>query len=526
MMTGNPFRHRVWYTTRQRIVTSVLALAVLLSCGWYGVNWLTEPEDRGCAPGVARPPGSDECVGVNGEGYDFGVPGLTAVAAAIGRENATLKADEYVTVAVLMPLTATDRGTRETVLHELQGAFAQQYRANHTSNNETPRIRLVLANTGMGNVHWRPAVDGLRTMTEAPHRLRAVTGIATSSTETRQAITALTGAGIAVVGTTITADDIANGPGTGPGGNRYPGLARVAPTNTDEARALARFGKVDGAKALLVQDTRTGDHYTDTLKTAFAASMKGAPYEPQLFTSPADPTQEGTTANTFRQITHLICDTRADTVYFAGRHTQLRQFVNALGARGCAERSFTVLTGDEGSYLGADPKLDRAALKPKGSVKLTVRYASLAHPDAWAPTSGRPVPATGGSTAAYRTFVADMATAVQDGIGPIGPVSYTDGQAIIAYDAVKTAVHAIRQATPQGAAFPPLADVATQWPRVKGSLRVEGASGWICLDNYGNPYDKAVPIVELAPDGSQRFVQIAWPEGKPPAAPCLPPRRG
>jgi hypothetical protein len=66
--------------------------------------------------------------------------------------------------------------------------------------------------------------------------------------------------------------------------------------------------------------------------------------------------------------------------------------------------------------------------------------------------------------------------------------------------------------------------VGEQWPRVKASLRVSGASGWICLDNHGNPYNKAVPVVELAPeDASQRFVAIAWPEGKPPARNCLPP---
>ncbi|MGW0466411.1 hypothetical protein ACWDX6_14185 [Streptomyces sp. NPDC003027] len=505
-------RYRVFYTTRQKIITTVLALAVLGTLIGYAVDRATTPEDRSCAPGVERPLGSDECVGVNGSGYDFGVPSLTGIAGAVGRENATLKAGEYATVALLLPLTSTDAGMRVKVLHEVQGAFARQYRANHASNNETPKIRLVLANTGKGNAHWQATVERLKKMTAAPDRLRAVSGVATSSTEIRRAVAALTGAGIAVVGTTITADDIANGPGH----NRFPGLARVSPTNGDEAKALAHFGRVEAAKALLVQDTRTGDHYTDTLKSAFTASLRGAPYEPQLFTSPADPTEEGTTANTFRQITHLICDTRAETVFFAGRHTQLRQFINALGARGCAERAFTILTGDEGSYLGADDKLNKAALK----AKLTVRYAALAHPDAWRPAPGRPVPATGGSTAAFETFLTDIAQASKT------PVPLADGQAIVAYDAMATAVHAIRQATPQGSRYPELADVATQWPQVKGSLRVEGASGWICLDNFGNPFNKAIPIVELAPDGTQKFVQIAWPEGRAPTDDCLPPRRG
>ncbi|MGW2018016.1 ABC transporter substrate-binding protein [Streptomyces sp. NPDC001927] len=507
-------RARFWYTARQKILTGVVAVAVVGSVAGYAVDRALTPEDRSCAAGVERPEGSSECVGVNGDGYDFGVPTLTEIAGLIRTENRTLKSGEYATVALLLPLTSTDSGMREKMLYEVAGAYARQYRANHESNSETPKIRLVLANTGKGNAHWSTTVERLKGMTGGEDRLRAVSGVATSSTEIRQAVAALTGAGIAVVGTTITADDIANGAGAGK--NRYPGLARVSPTNGDEAKALAHFGKVEGAKALLVQDTRTGDHYTDTLKAAFSASLKGAPYEPQLFTSPPDPTEEGTTANTFRQITHLICDTRAETVFFAGRHTQLRQFINALGARGCAERPFTILTGDEGSYLGADTKLNRSALK----AKLTVRYASLAHPDAWRPGPGRAVPATGGSTAAYETFLADIARASKK------PIPLADGQAIVAYDAMATAVHAIRQATPQGAQYPEPADVGTQWPQVKGSLRVEGASGWICLDNYGNPFNKAVPIVELSEDGTQKFVQIAWPERTPPKENCLPPRKG
>jgi hypothetical protein len=52
--------------------------------------------------------------------------------------------------------------------------------------------------------------------------------------------------------------------------------------------------------------------------------------------------------------------------------------------------------------------------------------------------------------------------------------------------------------------------------------RVDGASGWICLDNYGNPYNKAVSVVELAPDvpGRIRFVGLAWPTGKPTPKDC------
>ncbi|MDN3295589.1 ABC transporter substrate-binding protein [Streptomyces ficellus] len=512
----HPLRYRVFYTTRQKIVTSALVLA-LLACGTvYAVKRLTTPEDRSCAPGVARPVGSEECVGVSGDGFDFRVGELTDVARAIARENGKLTAGEYATVALLLPLTSTSPGLRTKVLHEVQGAFAQQYEANNRSNSQVPKIRLVLANTGNGNAHWRTTVADLKAMTGAPHHLRAVSGIATSSTPVRQAVTELTRAGIAVVGTTITADDLANGPGRTP----FPGLARVSPTNSDEAKALAHFGRVDAAKAVLVHDARAGDHYTDTLKNAFSTLLASSPYQPHLFTSPKDPTDEGTTANTFRQIALLLCTTRADTVFFAGRHTQLRQFINALGARGCTHRAFTVLTGDEGSYLGADGRLDRRVL----GAGLTVRYAALAHPDAWRAAPGRTVPKTGGSPAAYGRFLSMMNTIASREVGPVGRSELSDGQSIIGYDAMATAVHAIRQATVQGERLPAPEDVGLQWPQVTGSLRVEGASGWICLDNHGNPYNKAVPVVELT-RGEPRFVQIAWPEGKPPTGECLPPRK-
>lgn len=99
----NPLRYRVWYTARQKLVTTIVVGALVITSGWYGIGRLTAPENRQCVPGVERPQGSDECIGVSGSGYDFGMPKLTDVAAAIGRENAGLKPGRYVSVALLLP---------------------------------------------------------------------------------------------------------------------------------------------------------------------------------------------------------------------------------------------------------------------------------------------------------------------------------------------------------------------------------------------------------------------------------------
>ncbi|WP_329255572.1 hypothetical protein OG223_30700 [Streptomyces sp. NBC_01478] len=470
-------------------------------------------EDRSCAAGVARPEDSGECVGVSASAFDFGQRRFADTIRAVARENSSLKAGTYVTVALYEPFTATDTDTLNDVGHELQGAYLAQYRANHDNNGETPYIRLALANPGATGVYWERTVDRIVTMTKSSDRLRAVTGIGMSTDNNKKAVAKLTRLGVPVVGSSITADDLANGQR---GKDPYPGLARVSPTNTDEARALASFAKVTADRALLVYD-KPGDPYTKTLQHAFSTLLKGSPYGSWPFTPPADRSQEGSTPNTFRQITDLVCDTDAplDTVFFAGRHTQLRQFINALGRRGCQSRTFTVLTGDEGSYLTGDDNLETSALQHG----VSVRFTALAHPDAWL----NKAPATGGSAQDTQDLDKLLAAAKTAPVGPVGPLSLDDGQAIIAYDAMQLAVHGIREATPDQQKIPPLSDVGLQWPQVKGSLRVSGASGWICLDVHGNPYDKAVPIVELTRQGHARFVKIAWPEGRPPSKECLPP---
>lgn len=502
----------IWEIRLYRYV-AVVVTAALVTGLFFAVRSLAH-DDRACAPGVVRPEGSDDCVGVTSTAYDFGRPQFGDVVQAIDKENDRLKDGSYVTVALMLPYTATTPSTLSDIHHELQGAYLAQWQANHAANGQAPAIRLVLANPGATSDHWELLVDQLERMTTSSDRLRAVAGVGMSTDNNKKAVAELTKRGIPVVGSSISADDLANGQD---GKDPFPGLARVSPTNTDEARALASFAKVTAGKALLVYD-RPGDPYTRTLQRSFAALIKGSPYEPQPFTPPADRSQEGTTANTFRQISHLVCNTApaTDTILFAGRHTQLRQFVNALGARGCQERRFTVLTGDEGSYLSGEKALDRGALRHN----LSVRYTSLAHPMAWTQNP----PATGGSPQAMQVLSDLLKRAERAPVGPIGQVALDDGQLIIGYDAMQLAVHGIREATPEGKTAPPLADVGLQWPQVKGKeLRVDGASGWICLNVHGNPYNKAVPIVELTPEGGSRFVKLAWPEGKAPTAECLTP---
>jgi hypothetical protein len=191
-------------------------------------------------------------------------------------------------------------------------------------------------------------------------------------------------------------------------------------------------------------------------------------------------------------------------------------FINALEYRGCQDRQFTILTGTVASHLGNDPKLSAHAF----ATGITLDYAAIAHPGAW---SGPHVPATGGSVQDYQAFASALSDAATAPVGPIGPTGLTDGQAIITHDAVWTAVAQVRDATSEGNPIPSLGAVANERRSLHDVHKVGGASGWICLDNGGNPYDKAVPIVQYQANGTPRFVTLAWPTGAPPAETCTAP---
>ena len=84
------------------------------------------------------------------------------------------------------------------------------------------------------------------------------------------------------------------------------------------------------------------------------------------------------------------------------------------------------------------------------------------------------------------------------------------------------AIAGIRNRTTTKGQVPGLDSIAAAWPRLHGDQMVRGAGGWICLNGYGTPYDKAVAIVRLSPrkDRHIEFEKLAWPDGHPPSEQC------
>lgn len=490
-------------------------VVILLLAGLVVLVVLLVRPDRSCAAGVEKRGDDQECTGVTDGAYHF-IDEIGPVSDRIKAENdrVTASGKPYATIALMIPMTPDKDDTvgRTQLLREVQGAYLAQYRENQVGQLDPP-IRLLLANPGREMTRRIQVADQLADLSaSAKDRLRAVFGFNVSTRQTEETIRHLTATrGIAVVGGPITADSIEN---TKAAPDKYPGLVKIVPSNSDQARALTHYLKVKPADTFLVEDTHSDDLYAKSLREAFRVETKGTPFAPEEY----DGTQ--VTPNDFAQMVNNLCNSRATTVYFSGRPPALTQLVRALGRRGCSEKPYRVVTVSGASTLALDPTMDWKAFGYGAG--LSVEYATITHQDAW---TTRP-PTTGGSTRDYQALeqlITDPEQRVA--VGEIGPTGLADGRTITAHDSAMTAVKGIRDRARGKGEVPDQKSIKAAWLRLHGTGKVLGASGWICLTSLGTPYNKAVAIVKLSPEKDRhiQFVRLAWPDGAPPKSECTEP---
>ncbi|MGC5034600.1 ABC transporter substrate-binding protein [Streptomyces sp. DT190] len=530
----------------KKILYSLLLVGALVAGVAVTTSLVRKPET--CADGVERVDG--ECVGVNGEGYDFGTPEIADVARAVARENDRIEDQPHVTVAMMLPLQSDREALRRQMRSDLQGAYLGQRQAN-AGEGEPPKIRLVLANPGRDYGHQAKVVDTLLRMAASPQdRLRAVTGFNLSLAATEAAVKRLTENKVPVLAARISGDRIANEDrADGMAELRFPGLARILPTNNDAARALADFNGEQGrrnVRTVLVYDKRP-DGYNESLARAFSRIKEEGPAGPAAmsFESPAID-EAGSTGNQFTQTANNICDSEADTVYFAGRTLHLRIFALKLAQVGCKGRHYTIVSGSDAASLRQDmTERDWASLRgDDGRPKVTVQYAAPAHPDAW---STELAAWTKKWTAAHRRApkpqelpqyltepkaaldtLRDLITATRrEGISLGSTPNLEDSRTMLVHDGLLTIGKALHQAQ-QGApatTVPSRQDVGRQWSLLHSRHRVQATSGLICLTTGGNAYDKPAAVVELDPGregrGTLKFVGLGWPTGRPQPKNCV-----
>ncbi|MFP8960371.1 branched-chain amino acid ABC transporter substrate-binding protein [Streptomyces nanhaiensis] len=518
---------RVSLRTVKRAAVAAVVLAVLAVALPLGYGWWEERRSR-CADGVVRMGPAGECVGVTDGSHVF-AGHLKNVTDKIKEQNDLVvgSGDPYVSVAYMTSFTLeeTDSNPEESVRHELQGAHVAQRQYNR---NGSPKVRLLIANTGSNSRHWEHTVDELVRLAgdggTEPGRLVAVAGLGPSTDRNLAAVKRLSKRGLATVASTMTATSI--------GGME--GFVRVTPTNDDEAVAAARYlkcaesggygggrgepsegtwcsergkaqkgGEEESLDALVVQDTAKGNLYARTLGKAFSREFPeddegyGLVARPQEF----DSSVPGSWRNELHLMMDQLCLHRSDVVYFAGRGQHLGHFLRAASRRTCLDEwDFTLVTGDDTSNL------TRKQAKEAADRGIDVYYTALAHPLMW---EHRP-----------DTVPGELRKAFLSGLrGWFPPESHEDGQAMMAHDAVLVAVEGVRLASFGGGGMTGR-DVGRMFRRMHGTKKVRGATGPLSFDSDGNRESKAIPVLKLGADGSLDYIETIVVEVMPEEGPA------
>ncbi|EXU63509.1 mucin [Streptomyces sp. PRh5] len=325
-----------------------------------------------------------DCVGVTEEAFEA-APGIESLIGAVADENARVKRDwedppsgpriPYVRIALMMPFTADDHSamTADMIRRGIAGALAAQRQANRFGG---PHYQLLLAPDGRNLDQWEPVVDRLAELTKdtrAP--LVGVTGIPSSTPETRKAIAALSRHSIPTVGPVITAANM-----------NSPYFFKTSPNNDQFARALKLYldRKPARHRGFLVWDNRSEDVYSQNLRSVFERHF-GDAYDltnhNSNFTGTSG-TDKGIPQR-FTDAVQKICNEKSDTVFFAGRDQDLPALMERMAQEGSCGRTTTLRILKVG--IGLEPTLTGDAPRRwLDEARATIVDASAVDPAWWA----------------------------------------------------------------------------------------------------------------------------------------------
>ncbi len=460
-----------------------------------------------CGPDVDWVDG--QCIGVT-DGRVTLSPELADVLHKIRSENERVDSlgQAVVSVGYLVPMPKSpDDKLTELVRHELQGAHVAQLLANQTTTDGR-LIRLLVANYGDGSSKWKRVIPDLVEKVNTPERLVAVVVTGRTLSDTIKTIDEFRYRKVPVIasrltGNTLTALKV-------PGGVQ--GLARVAPTNNDQAKAVAYFLKSTARRGFLIQDRNEEDAYLLSLGESFAEKFVDENHE-LLKPYGRYNSKNGGVGTQMSSILRDICVQKPDVIFFAGRTPALVELVKEVPNRPCFDVPIRIVAGADAVEFPAEvkdsPDLQEALIVSAGRAEVSVRYTSQAHPGSW---SGAPEgfaqasmsrldQTCEGDSCYMRLFPGDQ---------------MHDGAAIIGHDAIVIVTKAIRSAFGEDGDSPGL--IIQQFNGLRGAGAVPGASGWISLDENGNTVNKAVAILLVKSSGAVEWLGLRSGDGLP----CVP----
>lgn len=452
----------------RRIVVSVLTVLTLVTVGggvWWGTTWMF-----GSCFGMSKSDGGT-CYGIT-DGSTIVHGELEDVGNKIEAEN-DRAADQSVppiTVALLTPVPVRggepDLASLDQVRAQLEGAHTAQLKANQVL--PSPKVRLVIAAEGPNAEHWDQVTNKLVAMKDTEH-IVAVTGLGVSSAQTKQAAVKLGNAGLPMVGSVLTADDLN-------AKDVVDGLFRVSPGNGREVSALASARQQLPGPQLLIVETYEEDFYASGLRTEFEKKFPG------LRRMSIDGRSQETIPSQFAEVREQMCQPGGPrTVLYAGRANVFKELMTSLGERACHD-PVTVVTGSDGAIAQEIPR-------PRG--RASVVYASLATPEVLDRREMNPAHQN------YLDFKSKFESAGFD------LRDLDNGWAIMNYDAM-TAVRTAIEASSRESSTVDANSVNVMLKRSnEGLVRVQGTAGDFTFDEQGRPKGQRIDIMRLGPDGDK-----------------------
>jgi hypothetical protein len=505
----SPRRYRLGGRTVATAVTTGATLgAVLLGVGAYEFRAATPPSYAcvGGAQSVAEDAREEKIPVAARAWYD---------AARNEIEKQNKRARQYATrgkrvvrtvvVFVSAPPADEDQTRFDGIIPELRGIALWQRQLNDDATANTTLVPLVVEVRETGET-FRDAVpeatklaDQVRAQSGAKDqdpvdRVVGVLGYAQSRPQTRDALAVLDRAGIPVVGTTATADEMQNGAGT----NYWP----FTPNNSTEARIEAEFARKENIVArdgsatqcvpaghAVVVRTST-DLYSRSLSAKFAAAFPGTElqfdFSQEGKFAANSPGQRITSAGLLAQQICAALKAQPDSVvYWSARAQNFVAFVNAMERDGaCTDRTVTVLGGNELTNVA------------QTGIFANKDWLRLYYTDHRMPSGDKRASAP---TKRFAAVYDDFVEKTTKGTDPWRQ----DGHAAVSYDAFHALSEAVAGAFRADASVP-LSSVRQQ---LQQGITFDGATGHIAYRNFNAPpADKTLVLLRQVADTPKAVV--------------------
>lgn len=388
----------------------------------------------------------------------------------------------YIDIVVATMLTG-DKATISVGRDDLQGAYVAQKAFN--DGRVLPngvQVRLLIANSGSQTTFATPVAQEIVQLEKADSHFVGIMGWPFSS-RVVQVLSTLTPAQIPMLSQTASSDSLSG---------KSPYFFRVAPPNVTQGVIGAHYAETTLHATRVALFLDNADPYSQTLAKAFSDQFTkdgGTIVKTETYTVGKP--------NNFVQLLNDAETATPDLIYFSGYAADASVLLTDLPTSG-PFATLQVMGGDALYELGGYQSSSHAA-------GARMHFTTFAHPDEW-----------GALCSAGQKFACNPPNFFSDYKAAFNPnnkynngiygYARADGDVILSYDATTTMLTAAENvlANTTRTSLTP-ADLLRGLRQIHGAQAIQGVSGQISFDAQGNPSNKALVILKIAPQG---FFQI------------------